>query len=144
MDSKKEIINRKQLNIKYVDYPCFKSFNEQTNENYIRFYEDHIKLLNELKSELIEIRNYTKIEECTYNNRQKGCINRLYKEDAGWSEENEKFRQRLYELTDFIFYSDELEYADECLTIKEIDEILKMINYLLKLAMKRYNYWVQY
>lgn len=137
----KKILDREQLIIKYVEYPVLEISKEQTKENYIQFYKDHIKLLNELKEELKEIRKHTTKTECNYNYRQKGCIDRIHKEDLGWENENNRFRQRIYELTDFIFYSHELEYADKYLTIKEIDEIFKMIDYLVDLAQDRLNFW---
>ncbi len=132
--------NRKKLNKKYIDFPVL-HFKEQTKNNYIQFYTDHINLLNELKKELYEIKKQTKIEECTYNYRQEGCIKRLYIEDSGWKEENNKYRQRIKELIDFIYYNDELDYEDNYLTKKEINELLKMIEYLEDLAKERLNYW---
>lgn len=132
--------SRKKLNKKYVKYHVL-HFEEQTKENYIQFYNDHINLLKEIKKDLDKISKQTTLEDCTYNYRQEGCIKRLYAGDKGWKEENSQFRQRIYELTDFIFYSDDLEYADKYLTKKEINELFKMVDFLLDLANERLKYW---
>ena len=47
-----KILDREQLNYKYVGFLVLEVFKEQTKENYIQFYKDHIKLLNVLKKEL--------------------------------------------------------------------------------------------
>lgn len=124
-----EMTLREKLNNKYYKIPEHKH-DKDRNEKII--YLEYIKVLNELLEEVSQLRQE---QVCFlikgFNRRQLGCIERCTKEDNGWKNDLDKFNQRYYEMTDFIYYPG-FEYGS--LTQEEFSVIELMAKYLINLA----------
>ena len=120
---------REKLNEKYYKLPKNKHDIEKDEKS---VYLEYIKVLNELIKEISELR---KKDVCFlikgFNRRQLGCIERCTREENGWKNELDKFNQRYYEMTDFIFYPG-FDYGS--LSQEEFSIIELMAKFLLNLA----------
>ncbi len=131
-------ITRKELNIKYVEYPRihFEYGYSPTNDELIKFYEDRIKAIINLMEDLKSVMT-TEKENCIHSIRQVGCIYRIQNDDRGWKRETEIYEQKYYEMTDYIFYNEESVDDEKALSNTELATIGLMARLLVEIAQKR-------
>lgn len=131
-------ITRKELNIKYVEYPRihFDYNYNPTKEELIKFYKDRIKAIINLMKDLKNVMT-TEKENCAHSIRQVGCIYRIQNDDHGWENETDIYEQKYFEMTDYIFYNEESVDDKNALSNIELATIGLMARLLVEIAKKR-------